>query len=89
MSLREVLTAAKSRDIRSSGNYQYDWFEELFLQSAMLWFVNACEVSLMSGSSDIAAEAKGPERERRRGGEGERTRKLDWWPVRGGSGGVG
>ena len=44
----------------------------MFLHTAMLWFVDACDVSSMSDSSDIVAEAEGPERRR-----GRRTRQLD------------
>ena len=40
----------------------------------------------MSNSSDIVAESEGMEKERR---QGRRTRKLDWWTVRGGRAGVG
>ena len=66
-------------------NNQYAWFVVLFLQTATPWFINACEVSLISDSSYIVTEAEGTERERRRGG---RMKKLDWWPIRGGRGGV-
>ena len=40
----------------------------------------------MSNSSEIVAEAEGPDRERSRG---RRMRNLDWWPVRVGHGCVG
>ena len=53
---------------------QYAWFVALFLHAVMPWFVNACEVSLMSNIRDIAVEDEGTERERRRG---RRTRQLD------------
>ena len=86
MSLREVLTSENWMEQRSSENQQYAWFVAVFLQTATPWFIDTCEVSLMSNSSEIVAEAEGPDRERSRG---RRMRNLDWWPVRVGHGGVG
>ena len=74
------------RERRSSEKYKYVSLLVVFLQTTTTWFVDACEVSLISESIDIVAEAKGPEQEQRRG---KRTRNMDWWPVRGGRGGVG
>ena len=46
---------------------------EEFLHTVTPWFVDFWEVSLMPDSSDIVAEADGPDQERR---QRRKTRKL-------------
>ena len=59
------------REQRSSKKNQYAWFVAVFLHTATPWFVDTCEVSSVSNSRKIVAEAEGPDQERKWGGENE------------------
>ena len=58
----------------------------VLLQTVTPWSVDTWEVPSVSDSSNIIADAEGPGREWRRW---RRMRKLGWWNVKVGSGGMG